>query len=182
MSTRVRAIRVVLASGVVIASALFVPLPRGALPDTRIVSVAAIRRPPSAVLVFFTTPAHWPAWHPSSLSVQGKIDHPLEVGEHVVEEFIVAGRRGRVVWTVSVKTYPVTWSIDGVVDGRAAGTVTYMLTPEANGTRFVRGFTYGVPSLWFALVNSMLRRDTIQSESDEAVNRLKRLLENIVPP
>jgi hypothetical protein len=67
-------------------------------------------------------------------------------------------------------------------DGRAAGTVTYMLTPEANGTRFVREFTYGVPSLSFALVNSMLLKGTIQSESDDAVNRLKRLLENIALP
>jgi hypothetical protein len=65
-------------------------------------------------------------------------------------------------------TYPATWSIDGLIDGRAAGTVTYTLTPEANGTRFVREFTYRAPSLWFALSNWILLKGTIQSESDEA--------------
>jgi len=52
----------------------------------------------------------------------------------------------------------------------------------ANDTRFVREFTYGVPSLRFALVNSMVLKGTIQSKSDEAMNRLKRLLENIALP
>lgn len=182
MSIRARSVVVLLASSFVIAAALFVPLPRGALPDTRIVSVAEIGRAPSAVFEFVTTPAHWPAWHPSSLSVQGETDHPLDVNEQVTEEFRVAGRRGRVVWTVTVKTYPVTWSIDGVIDGRAAGTVTYMLTPTASGTHFVREFTYRAPSLWFALVNRIVLKGTIQSESDEAVTRLKRLLESDVGP
>lgn len=182
MRTRARLVFALLASVLVFAAALFLPLPRGASPDTRIVSIADIRRAPSAVFEFVTTPAHWPAWHPSSLSVEGEIDHSLEVGEQVVEEFRVAGRRGRVVWTVRARSYPVRWSIDGVIDGRAAGTVTYTLTPVSNGTRFVREFTYPAPSLWFALVNWIVVKGTIQSESDEAVTRLKRLLEsNAVP-
>jgi hypothetical protein len=182
MRPRARSVFALLASVLVIVAALFIPLPRGALPDTRIVSVAEIRRAPSDVFEFVTTPAHWPAWHPSSLSVQGEIDHPLEVDEQVIEEFRVAGRRGRVVWTVSARSYPVRWSIDGVIDGRAAGTVTYVLTPVANGTRFVREFTYRAPSLWFALVNWIVLKGTIQSESDEAVTRLKRLLESKAAP
>ncbi|BCQ29725.1 SRPBCC family protein (plasmid) [Caballeronia sp. NK8] len=175
-----RILLVLLASLVVVVGALFIPLPRDVLPETRIVSVVEIRRAPSVVFDFVTTPAHWPAWHPSSLSVQGKVDHPLDVGERVVEEFRVAGRRGRVVWTVGDKAYPARWSIDGVIDGRAAGTVTYTLTPQGKGTtRFVREFTYRAPSLWFALVNWIVLKRMIQSESDEAVTRLKRLLETM---
>ncbi|AQH04812.1 polyketide cyclase (plasmid) [Burkholderia sp. KK1] len=177
MTTRARWLFVVLAAGIVVVAVLFVPLPRGTLPDTRIVSVVVIQRAPAAVFEFVTTPAHWPQWHPSSLSVQGETGHSLGVGEQVVEEFRVAGRRGRVVWTVSVRTYPARWSIDGVIDGRAAGTVTYTLAPEANGTRFVREFTYRASSLWFALLNRIALKGAIQSESDEAVTRLKRLLE-----
>ncbi|SAK90160.1 Polyketide cyclase / dehydrase and lipid transport [Caballeronia pedi] len=175
----IRTLLVLLASLLVIVGALLIPLPRDVSPETRIVSVVEIRRAPSVVFDFVTTPAHWPAWHPSSLSVQGKVDHPLDVGEQVVEAFRVAGRRGRVVWTVSDKAYPARWSIDGVIDGRAAGTVTYALTPEEKGTRFVREFTYRAPSLWFALVNRIVLKGMIQSESDEAVTRLKRLLESM---
>lgn len=158
---------------------LFITLPRGALPDTRVVSVALMRRAPSTVFDFVTTPVHWPVWHPSSSSVHGEIDHSLEVGEQVIEEFRVAGRRGRVVWTVSVSTYPEKWSIDGVIDGRPAGTVTYVLTPQGNGTRFVREFTYRISSLWFALLDWIVLKTTIQSESDVAATRLKRMLENM---
>jgi hypothetical protein len=182
MRTRARSFFALLAALLVGVGVLFIPLPRGTLPDTRIVSVAEIRRAPPTVFDFVTTPVHWPAWHPSSLSVQGEIDHSLEAGEQVIEEFRVAGRRGRVVWTVSVRTYPAKWSIDGVIDGRPAGTVTYMLTPQANGTRFVREFTYRASSLWFALLNWIVLKNTIQSESDEAVTRLKRVLESMPAP
>ncbi|SAK96590.1 Polyketide cyclase / dehydrase and lipid transport [Caballeronia catudaia] len=182
MRTRARYVLAILAAVLAIVAVLFIPLPRGVLPDTRIVSVAAIQRAPTDVFDFVTTPAHWPQWHPSSLSVQGKTGHPLDVGEQVVEEFLVAGRRGRVVWTVSVKTFPARWSIDGVMDGRPAGTVTYTLTPEANGTRFVREFSYRASSLWFAFVNWIVLKGAIQSESDEAVTRLKRLLQSGAAP
>ncbi|MFM0324347.1 SRPBCC family protein [Caballeronia glebae] len=179
MTPRTRTVLALTALLLAIVAAFFIPLPRDASPATRIISIVEIQRAPSAVFEFVTTPAYWPAWHPSSLSVEGTTDHPLEVGEQVAEEFRVAGRRGRVVWTVSVKTYPVRWSIDGVIDGRAAGTVTYTLASQTNGTRFVREFTYRAPSLWFALLNWIVLKRTIQSESDEAVMRLKRLLESM---
>jgi hypothetical protein len=182
MRTRTRLLFALLVSMLVFVATLFLPLPRGVSPDTRIVSIADIRRAPSAVFEFVTTPAHWPEWHPSSLSVEGAIDHSLEVDEQVVEEFRVAGRRGRVVWTVRAKSYPARWSIDGMIDGRAAGTVTYTLTPVSDGTHFVREFTYRAPSLWFALVNWIVLKGTIQSESDEAVTRLKRMLESDAVP
>lgn len=156
---------------------LFIPLPESTGLDTRIVTVASIRRPPSVVFDYVTTPAHWPAWHPSSLAVSGSVDHPIDLGEQVTEEFRVAGRRGRVVWTVAAREPPVKFTIEGTIDGRAAGTVTYSLTPTASGTRFERDFTYGAPSLWFAILNGSILRARIQSESDTAVARLKSLLE-----
>lgn len=178
MSARARSVLGVMASLLVIVAALFIPLPRSPVLDTHIVTSASIQRAPSTIFDFVTTPVHWPAWHPSSLAVSGQTDHSLDVGEQVTEDFRVAGRRGRVVWTVTAREYPVRWSIAGTIDGRAAGTVTYTLMPEGRGTRFVREFTYGAPSLWFAFVNAIVLRRKIQSESDEAVERLRSLLEN----
>ncbi|MEM5388382.1 SRPBCC family protein [Paraburkholderia phymatum] len=162
---------------------LFVPLPRAFHLSTRIVTVERIARPNTAVFDYVTTPAYWPAWHPSSLSVTGATDHSLVVGEQTTEEFRVAGRRGRVVWTVVERNRPEKWTIDGKIEGRPAGTVSYSMTPDANGTggangtRFERTFIYRSPTLWFALLNEVLLRAKIQAESDEAVERLKNVLE-----
>jgi uncharacterized protein YndB with AHSA1/START domain len=176
MKTRTRFVTAILAVLVAIA-VLFIPLPRQIGFDTRIVTVASIQRPPSVVFDYVTTPAHWPVWHPSSLAVSGSVDHSLDVGEQVTEEFRVAGRRGRVVWTVAARVRPSKWVIAGKIDGRSAGTVTYSLTSSVSGTRFERDFTYRAPSLWFAILNWSVLRARIQSESDTAVLQLKRLVE-----
>jgi uncharacterized protein YndB with AHSA1/START domain len=159
---------------------LFIPLPRALDLSTRIVTVMPIARESTAVFDYVTTPAHWPAWHPSSLSVTGATDHSLGIGEQTTEEFRVAGRRGEVVWTVVERKRPEKWTIDGTIEGRPAGTVSYALTPDTHsedGTEFERTFTYRSPTLWFALLNAVLLRAKIQAESDEAVDRLKDILE-----
>jgi hypothetical protein len=76
-----------------------------------------------------TTPGNWPVWHPSSSGVGGATDHSLEPGEEVTEEFLVAGRRGRVVWTVRERLAPRRWVIDGRVEG-GGGTITFTATPQ----------------------------------------------------
>jgi uncharacterized protein YndB with AHSA1/START domain len=176
MKTRTRFATAILAVAIVIAL-LVVPLPRQVGFDTHIVTVASIQRPPNVVFDYVTTPAHWPDWHPSSLAVSGSADHSLNPGEQVTEDFRVAGRRGRVVWTVIAREPPGKWTIEGKIDGRPAGTVTYSLTSSGSGTRFQREFTYRAPSLWFAILNWLVLRARIQLESDTAVSQLKRLLE-----
>ena len=86
---------------------------------TRIHNSVSIGRDPDVVFAYVTTPANWPKWHPSSLAVSGTTDHPLDLGEQVTEDFLVAGRRGRVVWTVVEREAPERWVIAGEVeDGR----------------------------------------------------------------
>jgi hypothetical protein len=160
---------------------LALPLPDFVDLTTKIVTVTSIGRPDAVVFDYVTTPAHWPNWHPSSLSVSGATDHSLSVGEQVTEEFRVAGRRGRVVWTVAVRDRPSRWVILGTIDGKSAGTVIYSLMPLTSGTRFEREFAYRAPSLWFAALNVLFVRTRIQQESDEAVARLKKTLEAMSP-
>lgn len=68
---------------------------------TRIFTSTIIHRPIDLVFDYVTTPGNWPRWHPSSLAVTGATDHSLAVGEQLEETFRVAGRSGRVVWTVT---------------------------------------------------------------------------------
>jgi uncharacterized protein YndB with AHSA1/START domain len=147
-------------------------------PDTRIVNEVVIAQPPQRVYDYVTTPGNWPRWHPSSLAVHGATDHSLALGESVVEDFIVAGRRGTVTWTVVAREAPVRWSIEGKnIDSRGGGTVTYTLSPEGAGTRFERVLTYHMPNLLAGIADNFGVRTRVAAESAEAVRRLKAALE-----
>ena len=140
---------------------------------TRIGTAVDIARPPAEVYAYVTTPGHWPEWHPSSLAVHGDVDHSLLIGETVIEDFQVAGRRGQVTWQVAAREPGRRWQISGDIDGREAGTVTYRLPPVAAGTHFVREFDYRSPNLLFAVLNALSLRRRIAAESQQAVRQLK---------
>lgn len=145
---------------------------------TSIVSTAAIQRPIEAVYDYVTTPGNWPRWHPSSLAVSGATDHSLAVGEQVTEDYLVAGQRGTVVWTVTERQAPTRWVIEGTTsETRTRGVVAYTLTATPDGTNFERVFTYDLPNV--PLPDEMVREYArrVQDESDEAVRRLKAALE-----
>ena len=144
---------------------------------TTIVTHAVIRRPMAQVFDYVTTPKHWLVWHPSSLGVSGATDHSLDVGEEVTERFRVAGRKGALTWKVIAREAPTRWAISGRVAGGGHGTITYTLSPVADGTAFRREFVYAMPN-WFAdLLDRLFVRRRIEAESAEAVARLTRALE-----
>ena len=140
---------------------------------TRIRTTIRIDEPAETLFEYVTTPGNWPAWHPSSLGVSGATDHSLEPGEMVTEEYSVAGRRGRVVWTVRERAAPHRWIIDGAVEGGGGGTITYTLTPDAGGTLFERDFVYAMPNALLALLDRLVLRRRVEAESAEALRRLK---------
>ncbi|QIN81678.1 SRPBCC family protein [Rubrobacter tropicus] len=144
---------------------------------TRIHNTVRIEKPVQRVYDYVTTPGNWPAWHPSSLGVSGATDHSLGPGERVTEEFRVARRRGRVVWTVREREAPRRWVIDGRVEGGGSGTIVYALTPDANGTTFERDLVYAMPNRLMALLDRLVLRRRVEAESIEALRRLKGELE-----
>jgi uncharacterized membrane protein len=144
---------------------------------TRIYNFAQIQTPIEQVFDYVTTLGNWPQWHPSSLGVSGATDHSLEPDEQVTEEFCVAGRRGRVVWTLRERGTPCRWVIEGQVQGGDSGTVTHTLTPHNSGTIFEREFVYAMPNLLLALLDRLLLRRRVEVESAEALRRLNNGLE-----
>jgi uncharacterized protein YndB with AHSA1/START domain len=144
---------------------------------SRIITRATIARSPEEVFAYVTTPGHWPEWHPSSLGVTGATDHSLLVGEEVTEAFLVAGRRGSAHWTVREREGPRRWVIFGNVEGGGAGTITYTLTPQADETLFEREFAYKMSNPLLALLDRLVLRRRIETESTEALRRLKQRLE-----
>jgi len=143
----------------------------------RIDCAASIARLPADVFEFVTTPGHWPQWHPSSISVTGATDHSLGVGEECTEEYIVAGRRGVCVWKVLERDVPRTWKITASPQGGGTATIAYTLSSAGDGTRFLRSMIYTMPNWFFGLLDSLFLHKRIQAESEEAVARLKAVLE-----
>lgn len=159
----------------VLALAVLGPLPFD--DRTAIRHEVVIAQPPELVFAYVTTPAGWPAWHPSSIAVHGMVDHSLLRGEQVTEDFVVAGYRGQAVWRVLARDAPRRWMIEGEIDGRPAGHVTYRLAPDAGGTRFERELVYPSRHLLFLVMNRLRIRARVEAESAEAVRRLKQVLE-----
>ena len=145
---------------------------------TRIYTAIHIPETIETVFNYVTTPGNWPQWHPSSLGVHGATDHSLEVEEQVSEEFCVAKRRGKVLWTVRERTFPRRWVIEGVIEqsGGSGGVITYTFSPQHNGTFFEREFVYRMPTPLFALLDIVIFRHRIGAESDQALRQLKAIL------
>ena len=149
---------------------------------TRIYNSIQINRPIDQVFDFITTPANWPEWHPASVSVTENADHSLQTGEEVTENFSVAGYRGEAKWWVRERNAPYRWIIDGTGKKGGGATITYNLTSHSEGTTFERELVYTTPNALFALFDWLILRRRMRTDSAEALQRLKRLLESGVVP
>ena len=146
---------------------------------THLENTVVIGRSQAEVFAYVTTPANWPMWHPSSLGVTGAIGHSLEIGEAVTETFLVAGRHGEARWRVIERAAPAEWAIDGRALGSEGGAIIrYRLVADGDSTRFTRVMDYQMPNLWSDILNYLVLRDRIAAESNQAVQRLKAVLED----
>lgn len=162
----------------VIAVVLFVPLPwPDALAATHIVDSADIAAPPERVFAYVTTPANWPRWHPQSRAVSGVVDRTPQPGEKTIEDFEIAGRKGRATWVSVAVDPPRRWEFQGRGEGGGGARIVYSLAPTAEGTRFERALVYRGPNLAFVIVNALELRAVMETDSAEALRRLKRTIE-----
>ena len=145
---------------------------------TTIVSEILIRKPAVVVFDYVTTPAHWLAWHPSSVALRGATDHSLGLGEEVTENLRVAGRAGSVTWKVTARERPTRWVIAGKVAAGGSGTITYTLRENSDGTAFRREFVYAMPNWFSDLLDRWFVRRRIAAESALALSRLQQALES----
>jgi hypothetical protein len=144
----------------------------------RIVTTTHINVAMEELFDFLTTPGNWPRWHPSSLGVRGAVDHSLDAGEQVTEDYRVAGQNGTAVWTVRERAAPVRWVIDGVAENGSAAIITYTLTGDAHGTQFQRELIITKLPAAGTKADPATFQKAVEAESSEALRRLKRVLEN----
>jgi uncharacterized protein YndB with AHSA1/START domain len=144
---------------------------------TRIVNAVVIGAAIERVFAFATTPANWPKWHPASKAVTGAVDHPLEPGERLVGQIETTGYRGQARWIVREREPPRRWVIEGEGGTGGHARITYRLFAQADGTRFERELVYRMPNAWYALLDVLFIRRRMAAQSEEALGRLKALLE-----
>jgi uncharacterized protein YndB with AHSA1/START domain len=162
--------------------ALFLPLPwPDELLETHLVHSIDIATRPERVFAFVTMPANWPRWHPQSRSVSGVVDKTPSPGEQTVEEFEIAGRRGRATWTSVAVDAPRRWEIEGRTEGSGGAHIVYTLTPTVSGTHFQRNIVYRGDNLMFALANALKIEAVMDADSTEALRRLKLAVEALPP-
>jgi len=163
---------------VAIGALLFAPLPwPDSIATTRIVDRIDILAPPERVFAYVTAPVNWPRWHPQSRAVSGVVDRTPQPGEKTIEDFEIAGRKGRATWISIAVDPPRRWEFGGQGEGGGGAHIVYTLTPTAAGTRFQRELVYRGPNLLFAIVNAFQIRAVMEADSTEAVRRLKRAIE-----
>ena len=139
---------------------------------------AEIRAPIDRVFRYVTTPSHWPEWHLNSASVGADAAHSLECGEQLVEEFVIAWRRGMVTWTVADRVEPTRWMITGKVAGGGDGTILYSLASRGDSvTAFQRDFVYTMPNPFLRLMDRLYLHSRIAADARRSVERLKAVLE-----
>jgi hypothetical protein len=98
-------------------------------------------RPIDAVFDVVTTARFWTEWHPATRGVEGDIDHPARLGDHIIEHVTIAGIEGTGTWTVVEHDRPLHLALETeFAVGRLR--ISYQLAAVADGTRFQRDLDY----------------------------------------
>jgi hypothetical protein len=140
----------------------------------RIAAAIQILRPRRKVYEFAVTPSTWRLWHPWSGGVWPRCDHPLAIGEEIVEELRVAGRRAKVTWTLKERKVPDYWVLEGSLPGHGTGSLIYRLTQNGRCTLCDRELLYNGVN---PLLDRLVVRPQLLWEARESLASLKRLLE-----
>lgn len=102
---------------------------------------------------------------------------PPALGDSFTEEFLVAGKRGRITWTVRELSPPHRWVLSGVCPDGGTATLIYGFLAVPGGARVKRELSYDVPALMDGIGDFLTLRNRIQAESADALRCLKHVVE-----
>jgi len=129
-------------------------------------------RPIDAVFDVVTTARYWTEWHPATRGIEGDIDHPARLGDHITEHVTIAGIEGTGTWTVVEHDRPHRLALETeLAMGRLR--ISYQLAAVADGTRFQRDLDF--PELGPQIAAVMA------AQSQAGVANLARLVERQIP-
>lgn len=130
---------------------------------------------PLDVLTYARTAASWPAWHPSSLRVNGPTG-PLDVNARFQEDIHAGGKAGHLRWLVTQCEPSSVWQAMAWGQHGLKLVVTYTVTPCQQGTRFVRTLQYQLPAV-LKWLDILMLQQKIERESALSMTQLREAFE-----
>jgi len=129
-------------------------------------------RPLDAVFDVVTTARYWTEWHPATRGIEGDVDYPARLGDHITEHVTTAGLEGTGTWTMVEHDRPHHLAPETELAlGRLR--ISYQLAAVADGTRFQRDLDF--PELGPQITAVMA------AQSEAGVASLARLVERQIP-
>lgn len=142
--------------------------------------ISSTQMPGRLPIVFdlVTTARLWPRWHPATISVTGVTERPYQLGD-VVQEFVkIHGVSVQLFWTVIEHVRP---SRIVLKSDSPPVSISYSFDEQAELVQFTREMNYD-SDISVSVLGTDIEtvRRIVQSQSDEAVDRLRQLIEEIV--
>jgi uncharacterized protein YndB with AHSA1/START domain len=144
---------------------------------TSVVNTVTIAGAPEAIFNLITTARFWPEWHPASIAVGGVTERPYGLGDQIHERGRIGDRNFQITWKVVEHVRP---SRVVLQSERSPTRITYSFQASSGATVFTRELRYKGEDL--AAVAPTLREmeQLIRTQSEQAINRLKELVEKIL--
>lgn len=142
-----------------------------------VVNSSTITGPAAAVFDLVTTARFWPQWHPASRAVGGVIERPYQLGDLVYERGEVAGIPFRIAWKVDEHIRPLRTVLRAETPSVR---IIYTLQDQAGTIHFRREVEYDEAAFRAVMPDPGALRGLLHAQSEEAVHRLKELVERIL--
>lgn len=131
----------------------------------------------ATVFDLVTTARFWPQWHPASVRVSGVTERPYQLGD-VVREFVtISGVQAEFSWVVVEHMRP---SRIVLKSDAPPMTITYSFRQPGEAVQFTRELDYDPDYARAISTDAVALHRLAQAQSDEALDRLRRLVEKIV--
>lgn len=144
---------------------------------TSAVNTVAIAGPVDAVFALVTTARFWPQWHPATQAVGGVTERPYGFEDRIYER----GRIGQLEFQTSWRVAEYVRGSRVVLQSEKSSTrITYSFQARDGATVFTRHLQYKPDNFTAAAANSKAAEQLMQSQSEQAVNQLKELVEKIL--
>jgi uncharacterized protein YndB with AHSA1/START domain len=142
-----------------------------------VANTITIHGPIAPVFDLVTTARFWPKWHPATLAVGGVTERPYQLGDAIHERGKVGNVGFQVVWTVTEHQRP-----SRVVFQCAAppARIIYTFEPRGAETEFRRELEYSDAVLAAAATDPVTLQRLMHAQSEEALGRVKELVEAIL--
>ncbi len=142
-----------------------------------VVNTVTIAGAAEPVFDLVTTARFWPEWHPASEAVGGVTQRPFQLDDVIHERGQIAEIRFQVAWRVVEHVRPRRVVLQSEIP---PARITYSFQPRGEGTEFRRELLYDEAVFRAAGPDPAELGRLMHTQSQQALNRLKELIETIL--